>query len=99
MQLREVLPTKDGRHLGKVIAGNIKKFQIFEICQFVRQGHKTVGADSQPLELGQLADMLTRVKVLEEGIGIAKEGKFLSSSKILHLERQALLGVEKVELG
>ena len=94
MQLGEVLPAENLRHRLEIVSRDVQELQVLEIHKRVRQGHEAVGAYAQPLEIGKLADMLPRIQVLEEGVCIAEEDKLLSGSQILHLERQALLGVK-----
>ena len=99
VQLREVLAADYGRESREVVAGEIQVLQILQLSKAVRQGHQSVCTDIQSFELSELADVLTRVKILEEGVGVAEEGQFLGSGQIFDLERNTLLGCEKAEGG
>ena len=99
MQVGEVFRSEDRRHGGEVVAGEIEVLQILQGCEFFRQGDQTVGADVEPPESCQSADVRPRIQTLEEGVGIAEEGEFLAGGQILDLERDAFISGEEHEAG
>ena len=98
MKVREVFRSKDVRNSLETVRAEIQIFEILQILEVRVKFSKSVSTDCKSLEVSELRDMLSGAETAKEMIGIGINYNFLSSSKILNLERNFLDGLEHKEL-